>query len=93
MDPSRCELCGRLTRRGTTLHHLIPRSCHANKWFKKNFQREQLNETVDLCRDCHGAVHKLIPNEKELGRHYNSLDKLRGHQQIAKFVTWVRKQR
>ncbi len=30
-----CELCQRTPRKGTTEHHLIPRTCHRNKWFKK----------------------------------------------------------
>ncbi|MEM9827496.1 MAG: hypothetical protein AAF958_12970, partial [Planctomycetota bacterium] len=54
-----CALCGRQPKRGTTRHHLIPRCCHSNRWFKKRFAREQMNETVPLCRDCHGAVHRF----------------------------------
>ena len=88
-----CELCGRVTKRGTTAHHLIPKTCHRNKWFKRNFSREQMNTTIDLCRDCHSAIHDLVPNEKELGRHFHSIEALRKHPPIAKFLTWVRKQR
>ncbi len=92
-DGHPCELCGRYTKSGTTEHHLIPRTCHSNKWFKKNFTREQMSDTASLCRDCHRAIHRLIPDEKELGRHYNSLEKLRAHQPISKYLEWVRKQR
>lgn len=88
-----CELCGRQTKRGTTEHHLIPRTCHSNKWFKKRHTREQMQRTVSLCRDCHRAVHELIPDEKELGRHYYTLELLRHHPAIAKFVAWVRRQK
>ncbi len=88
-----CQLCRRAVKRGTTLHHLIPRSCHRNKWFKKTFGHDQLVATIDLCRDCHTAVHRLVPREKELGRHYNTLEKLRQHPEISKFVHWVRRQR
>ncbi len=93
MAEKACELCGRVTRRGTTEHHLIPRTCHSNKWFKKRYSREQMNETVSLCLDCHGSIHKFIPSEKELGRYYNTLEALREHEQLGRFVEWVRRRR
>ncbi|MEM7478883.1 MAG: hypothetical protein AAF483_28185 [Planctomycetota bacterium] len=88
-----CELCGRVTKKGTTEHHLIPRTCHKNKWFQKNFTREQMAQTVSLCRECHNAIHKFVPKEKALGRYYYTLDLLRSHPQIAGFIEWVRKQK
>ena len=88
-----CRLCGRIPRRGTTEHHLIPRTCHANKWFKKRFTRDQMRQTVSLCRDCHGSIHRYVPREKELGRHYNSISSLLAHEEIGRFVAWVRKRR
>jgi hypothetical protein len=93
MAAKRCALCRRVTKRGTTEHHLIPRTCHSNKWFKKRFTREQMNETVDVCRDCHKAIHRLIPDQKELARSYNTLKALREHEEIRKFLLWVRRQR
>jgi hypothetical protein len=33
----------------------------------------------------------LAPDEKQLGRQYNTLANLLGHPEISKFVTWVRK--
>lgn len=86
-------MCERTVRKGTTQHHLIPRTCHSNRWFQKRYSREQMRQTVDLCSDCHKAIHRFIPSEKELGRHYATLDLLHAHPQIAKFVTWIRKQR
>jgi hypothetical protein len=88
-----CRLCGRVTRRGTTEHHLIPRTCHKNKWFKKRFTRQQMQQTIAVCRDCHGSIHDLIPSEKELGRHYHTVEALLAHQQLGGFVAWVRKRR
>jgi hypothetical protein len=90
---ARCKLCRRLTKRGTTEHHLIPRTCHTNKWFKRRYTREQMNQTISVCRDCHRAIHDLVPDEKQLGRDFNTLDLLLANEQIAKFVTWVRKRR
>jgi len=86
MDPT-CELCGRV--RDLTFHHLIPRTTHRNKWFRKNFTREQMNSGLDLCQDCHSAVHRLIPSEKELGRSYNTREALLAHEELGKFVAWV----
>jgi len=88
-----CQLCGRVVKRGTTEHHLIPRTCHSNRWFKKRYTREQMAQTIDVCPDCHKAIHHLIPDEKELGRHYNSLDSLSAHPEIKKFITWAQKQK
>ncbi len=79
-------------RRGLTAHHLIPRTCHSNKWFKKNFTREQMQQTVGLCRDCHNAVHRF-ESEKSLGRYYNTVELLLAHPQISAFVEWARKQK
>jgi hypothetical protein len=91
--PDRCELCGRVTKGGTNEHHLIPRTLHSNKWFKKRFARDEMRRTIDVCRDCHRAIHRLIPDEKELGRHFNTLEALRAHEEVSKFVVWIRKQR
>ena len=49
--------------------------------------------TVDLCHDCHSAIHKYVPKEKELGRNYYTLERLLEHPEIAKFVEWIKKQR
>ena len=88
-EQPRCALCGRQPRRGTTEHHLVPRSCHTNKWFRKRFAREELRRTVSLCRDCHRAVHRFVPREKDLGRFYNTVEDLLAHPEIAKFVAWI----
>ena len=88
-----CRLCGRITRRGTTEHHLIPRTCHSNKWFKQRYSREQMQETISVCRDCHSSIHRLIPREKDLGRNYRTVETLLAHEELGKFVAWVRKRR
>lgn len=83
-----CRLCEREVNY-TTRHHLIPRTVHRNKWFKKNFSFEELHTTVDLCKDCHRQIHRFIP-EKEMGRDYNSIDKLMTHEKVHTFVKWLR---
>ncbi|MFN3189875.1 MAG: hypothetical protein ACE361_05075 [Aureliella sp.] len=88
-----CQLCERVPKKGTTAHHLIPRTCHRNKWFQRRFSREEMRRTVDLCRDCHHAVHQFVPREKDLGRNYYTLDLIRAHPMMARHIDWVRKQR
>ncbi len=84
-----CELCQREVER-TTRHHLIPRTLHKNKWFKKNFTKDEMIQTVDLCKDCHKEIHKFA-TEKELGRHYNTIEKLLEHEKIRNFVEWLKR--
>lgn len=83
-----CELCQ--CEEAHNFHHLIPRTLHANKWFKKRFSRDEMRHGIDVCRPCHRAIHDLVPEEKDLGRHYNTVEKLRLHPQIAGYLQWKR---
>lgn len=83
----RCALCGRGVRY-LTRHHLIPRSRHRNKRTRRTFSREELHRTVPLCSSCHRQVHRTL-TEKELERDYNTLEALRSHPGIGKFVRWI----
>lgn len=85
---SLCELCAR--EASLTGHHLIPVMLHTRKRFARNFTREQLQNKVQLCSDCHDAIHRFIP-EATLGKDYNTLEKLRAHDKVAGFVAWVAK--
>jgi len=85
-----CRLCSRPDRE-LTAHHLIPRTLHKNRWFKKTFTREEMRVTVALCRDCHSAIHRFV-DEKTLGRDLNTLEALRSHPPISKFVRFVARQ-
>ena len=93
IDPNQCELCLRFVKKGTTEHHLIPRTCHKNRWFKKNFSRQQMAKTALLCRECHSEVHHQIPSEKELGRHWNTIERLKEHEGMRRFLTFIQKQK
>jgi len=84
-----CELCR--SEEADNFHHLIPRTVHSNKWFKKRFPRERMRSGIRVCKQCQRAIHDLIPDEKELGRHYNTLEKLRAHPGIARYVEWKRR--
>lgn len=87
--PGLCGLCGREKPLG--LHHLIPRGLHSTKWYEKHFGKEEmLSRTLELCRDCHMAVHRFF-DEKTLGRELNTLEALMGQEKIAGFVAWIKK--
>jgi hypothetical protein len=86
-----CELCGRATG-DLTRHHLIPRTRHANKRNKREFDRNDVHHRIArLCRACHKQVHAVL-TEKQLEREFNTLAALRGHPEIARFVDWVKAQ-
>ena len=75
--------CGKYTE-----HHLIPKTVHSNKWFKKRYTREQMHEKIPVCRECHHAIHDLIPKEKDLGRKFNTIQELKKNDKIKKYLKW-----
>jgi hypothetical protein len=83
-----CQLC---EREGCNLtdHHLIPRTLHKNKRVKEYFLITTLRETVPLCRPCHSQIHDLF-TEKELGWEYNTIEKLKAHPDVQKWIEWVK---
>ena len=90
-EKPRCDLCGRAVRR-LEKHHLIPRTRHANKKNKKTFDRLEVRTRLAmLCGPCHKTVHATL-TEKQLEAEYNTLEALRDHPDIARFVAWVRRQ-
>jgi len=77
--------------RALTRHHLIPRSRHANKRIKRDFNRAEIKHRIAwLCRPCHDHLHALF-TEKTLEREFNTLDSLARHPAVARFVRWIRK--
>ncbi len=83
-----CELCG--LEEATSFHHLIPRTLHSNRWFKKNFTREEMQNGIDVCRQCHRTIHEFL-TEKELGRNFYTKDLLLEQPDVAKYVAWRRR--
>ncbi|MEM9325175.1 MAG: hypothetical protein AAGA85_05955 [Bacteroidota bacterium] len=47
---------------------------------------------IDVCRFCHQYIHKLY-SEKELGRHYNTLEKLLADEQLQQYLDRVNPRR
>ena len=78
-DLGDCPLCGRELVAGGSVnqHHLVPRSRNSR-------------HTVALHRVCHAALHADL-SEKVLERQYNSIERLRGHPRLTRFIAWVRR--
>jgi hypothetical protein len=93
-DPDRaCELCARAGV-ALTEHHLIPRAVHRKRQFRQRFDLDEMrHRKLLVCRKCHRGIHRLIPDEKELARTYNTRDALLADERIARHVAWVAKQR
>lgn len=85
-----CEMCG--VEKELTFHHLIPKTLHSTKWYVKNFTKEEMNTGIYVCRCCHDGIHNLY-SEKELGREFNTKQKLLSEEKIQKHAKWSSKQK
>lgn len=78
-DEVLCPLCERSMPEGTyNEHHLIPKTYKGK-------------EVVLLHFICHDKIHHTF-SEQDLAQYYHTIDRLREHEQIKKFVKWVAKQ-
>ena len=72
-----CPLCDRQIPPGLRdAHHLIPKSRGGSV-------------TVNMHRACHKQIHALF-TETELARQYPSVQALRAHPEIIRFINWIR---
>lgn len=86
-----CELCGR-EGKALTFHHLIPRHCHRKPRFRRRFTIEEMRDRgLWVCQPCHGGIHDLIGDEKDLGWNYPTRELLLAHQGLSRHVAWVKK--
>jgi hypothetical protein len=86
-----CEMC--LVEKELTFHHLIPRTLHDNKWFRKNFDLQYMQKTgINVCKCCHRGIHDIY-SEKELGKNFNTKEKLLSDEKIIKHAKWSSKQK
>ena len=72
-----CQLCMRpIPKSQRDAHHLIPKSRGGT-------------ETVILHRLCHRQIHATL-TEIQLARNYATIEALKSHPEIAKFIRWIR---
>jgi 5-methylcytosine-specific restriction endonuclease McrA len=74
-----CPLCGRPLAQPMNRHHLVPLS-----------KGGKGTPTLTMHKICHNKIHAVL-TEKELLSHYNTIERLQSHEEIAKFIKWVRK--
>ena len=74
-----CPLCGRQLAEPCNRHHLLPLS-----------RGGKHTPTVMLHKICHNKIH-VVFTEMELKRYYHTIERLQEHEEMAKFIKWVRK--
>jgi hypothetical protein len=84
----KCELCGS-SDDYLNFHHLIPRTLHTTKKFKKLFDKTYMKtHGIWICKaHCHRQIHRFI-TEKDMGMYYNTLELLLTHPEVKKYVEW-----
>ena len=76
----KCGLCDREILVGEeSAHHLIPRRCNG-----------KYGPVAVLHEVCHKQIHALF-DEKMLAKHYNTMEKLKTHPDMVRFIKWIRK--
>ena len=85
-----CPCCERTT--ALTFHHLIPKKLHRRSRFRKHFTREQLNQGMEMCRQCHSGIHARY-NEMTLFLEFSEPEALLSDPELKKYFAWVGKQR
>ena len=81
MDHPVCPLCERPIppEARSSLHHLVPK-----------LKGGKGGPVVLLHQICHNEIHATL-TEAELARDFATIDALRAHPRLAKFIAWIRK--
>lgn len=75
----KCPICARPfgDKKLIEFHHLIPRTFRGK-------------EGIYVHKVCHQKIHATFA-ERELQHHYHTVERLVRHEEMMKFITWVRK--
>jgi hypothetical protein len=65
---------------------------HRRTFFRKNFNKHELNKGINICRQCHNGIHKTY-DEMTLAKQFASLAALKEDQMLSKHFAWVSKQK
>jgi hypothetical protein len=78
-----CPLCGRPIPSGArqSLHHLVPK-----------LKGGKGGPVVRLHQICHNEIHATL-TEADLARGYGTIEALRAHPRLARFIAWVARRR
>ena len=84
---NKCPICQRELIDGDSIdeHHLIPKT-HG----KRNKRAYTKTNLIILHKVCHNKIHSVF-STKELLKTFNTIEKIKAHPEIKKFVEWVQK--
>jgi hypothetical protein len=73
-----CPLCSRDMYAGPSVneHHLVPKTFGGKV-------------KILIHRICHHKIHSIF-SERELQKTYNTIDSLKSHSEIQKFIAWLK---
>ena len=73
-----CPICDRdMPQKSMSKHHMIPSS-----------RGGKSKDIVVLHKICHDKLHSVF-TEKEMEKHYHTIDRLKEHEDIQKFIKWI----
>lgn len=78
-EAENCPLCNRELAEPTVRHHLIPPSKGGKD-----------SPTIPMHKICQAKVHAVF-TETELKNYYHTVERIKEHCDIAKFIKWVSK--
>jgi ribosomal protein L34E len=80
MSTENCPICQReLGSINTSRHHHLPKS-----------KGGTFDDTILLHNICHQKIHSVFTN-RELETVYHTVEQLRSHEEMQKFIKWVQK--
>lgn len=79
-----CPICGRPDGGKMEDHHLLPKTFH-----RRNSSIHGKENLIHIHSVCHSKIHSTIP-EADLYSHYHTVERLLEHEDIQKFIKWIK---